>query len=104
MENNYDLAILDVEMPILSGLEIVRKCSEKNIETNFIFLTMYKEEDMFNEAMDIGAKGYVLKRNAVTDIVNCISEVQNDKYYISPLIADYLENRLNRKRILLLHL
>ncbi|MCB9211662.1 MAG: response regulator transcription factor [Ignavibacteriales bacterium] len=98
IENNYDLAILDVEMPILSGLEIVRKCSGKNIETNFIFLTMYKEEDMFNEAMDIGAKGYVLKENAVTDIVNCISEVQNDKYYISPLIADYLENRLNRKK------
>ncbi|MCB0746639.1 MAG: response regulator transcription factor [Ignavibacteriae bacterium] len=48
--------------------------------------------------MDIGAKGYVLKENAVTDIVNCITEVQNDKYYISPLIADYLENRLNRKK------
>ncbi|MCB9219924.1 MAG: response regulator transcription factor [Ignavibacteriales bacterium] len=48
--------------------------------------------------MDIGAKGYVLKENAVTDIVNCINVVQNDKYYISPLISNYLENRLSKNK------
>lgn len=94
--DNYDIAILDIEMPGMSGLEIARKLAEKGNETKIIFLTMYNEEDMFNEAMDIGAKGYILKENAVTDIINCINEVITGGYYISPLISKYLVKRANR--------
>lgn len=95
--NYYDVAILDVEMPKMSGLEIARKITAQKTETKIIFLTMYKDEDLFNEAMDSGANGFVLKENAVNDIIDCIKEVLNGHYYISPLISDYLVKHLNKK-------
>jgi len=97
ISNNYDVAVLDVEMPKMSGLEIARKISEQKSDTKIIFLTMYKDEDLFNEAMDCGAYGFVLKENAVDDIINCIKEVLKGKYYISPLISGYLVKHLNKK-------
>ena len=65
-----DIVLLDVEMPKISGLEIARRIASEKIKTRVIFLTMYKEEDMFNEAMDSGAFGYVLKENAVEDVIH----------------------------------
>jgi DNA-binding NarL/FixJ family response regulator len=93
IQNSFDAAILDVEMPKLSGLEAARKLMEEKIPIKIIFLTMYKDEDMFNEAMDIGAMGYVLKESAAEDIVECIHAVAAGKYYISPLISSFLMNR-----------
>ena len=91
--DNFDIAILDIEMPKISGLEIARKITEENMDTKIIFLTMYKDEDIFNEAMDTGAKGFVLKENAVEDILDCIKEIMKGGYYISPLISEYLIKR-----------
>lgn len=91
--NDYDVVTLDIEMPETSGLEIARKIVEEKLPVKIIFLTMYKEEDMFNEALDIGAMGYVLKENAVNDIVDCIRKVSEGKYYISPIISQYLVKR-----------
>ena len=99
-ESPADIITLDVEMPEMSGIEVARKMIEEKIETKIIFLTMYKDEDMFNEAMDIGASGYVLKENAVDDIVDCIKEVSKGSYYISPLISKYLINRQKKMQTL----
>lgn len=97
-ENDFDIAMLDIEMPKISGLEIARKVVEEHILTKIVFLTMYKDEDMFNEAMDLGAYGYVLKENAVEDIIDCIRSVASGKYYISPEISHYLIKRQNGLR------
>ena len=97
ISNNYDIAVLDIEMPKMSGLEIARKISDQKSSTKIIFLTMYKDEDLFDEAMDCGAYGFVLKENAVDDIINCISKVIEGQYYISPLISGYLVKHLNKK-------
>jgi DNA-binding NarL/FixJ family response regulator len=93
--NNPDVALLDVEMPKLTGLEIVRRIVSEKLKTKIIFLTMYKEEDMFNEAMDAGAFGYILKENAVEDVLESVKIVSEGRYYISPLISNYLMNRMN---------
>ena len=90
-----DIALLDVEMPKMTGLEIARRIASEKIKTRVVFLTMYKEEDMFNEAMDSGAFGYVLKENAVEDVLESIKSVSEGRYYISPLISDYLVKRMN---------
>lgn len=92
-----DVALLDVEMPKMTGLEIVRRIKSENVKTKIIFLTMYKEEDMFNEAMDSGAFGYVLKENAVEDVLESVKSVYEGRYYISPLISDYLLKRMNKQ-------
>lgn len=93
-----DVALLDVEMPKLTGLEIARRVAAENIKTKIIFLTMYKEEDMFNEAMDSGAYGYVLKENAVEDVLESVKVVFENRYYISPDISGYLVKRLNTQK------
>ena len=93
-----DVALIDVEMPKMTGLEIARRLSSEKIKTKIVFLTMYKEEDMFNEAMDVGAFGYVLKENAVEDVLESVKVVAEGRYYISPMISGYLVSRLNKQK------
>lgn len=88
-----NLAILDVSMPNQSGLDVVKTLKSEGIDTEFIILTMYKEEAYFNEALDLGVKGYVLKENATSDLIACIQTVADGRYYVSPIISDYLVNR-----------
>ena len=97
-EKDIDITTLDIEMPKMNGLEIARKLSEEKIPVKIIFLTMYKDEEMFNQAMDLGAYGYVLKENAVDDIVDCIKAVASGSYYISPVISQYLIKRERQYR------
>ena len=97
LDNQPDVALLDVEMPKMTGLEIARRMKSDKINIKIIFLTMYKEEEMFNEAMDVGAFGYVLKENAVEDILESVKTVAGSKYYISPMISNYLVKRLNEQ-------
>ena len=85
-----DIAILDVDMPLLSGLEAAKLVSKNNLSVYIIILTMYNEEDIFRRAMDYGVMGYVLKESAITDIINCVNTVKEDKHFISPVLTDYL--------------
>lgn len=95
LEKKPDIAILDIDMPGKTGLEVLKEI--KNSVTKVIFLTMYAEEDIFDEAMNLGVKGYVLKDSAVNDIIDCISSVSKNDYYISPSVSNFLVNR--RKRV-----
>jgi DNA-binding NarL/FixJ family response regulator len=88
-----DVAILDVDMPNMSGIEVCRNALKLKSKTRFVILTMYKEEDLFNEAMNIGVSGYVLKDNTVDDIINCINSVAQNDVYISPNIKQFLISR-----------
>jgi DNA-binding NarL/FixJ family response regulator len=85
-----DIAILDLEMPHLTGLDVCKKVlGEKNF-TKFIILTMHKEKHYFTEAMNAGVLGYLLKDTASIDLVECIKTVNQDKKYVSPQIEKYL--------------
>lgn len=96
-----DIAILDIEMPGLNGLQVAEEIIKRHLPIDIVFLTMYKEEDMFNEAMDLGVKGYVLKESAVSDIVNSIKTVASGRYFLSPSISEFLVSRSDRARLLL---
>ena len=89
-----DVALIDIEMPKMNGLEISRRVNSEKSKTRIVFLTMFKEEDMFNEAMDTGAYGYVLKENAVEDVVESVKLVAEGRNYISPTISGHLVSRL----------
>jgi DNA-binding NarL/FixJ family response regulator len=96
LESKPDVAVLDVNLPGLSGLEVTRKLQGKRLSTRVIILTMHKDEQMMNRALDFGAHGFVLKENAVEDILNAIAIVARGEHYLSPSISGFLVRRRNR--------
>jgi len=100
-ENHPDLAVLDIDMPRKKGLEIARIIRDKRLFVSVLMLTIYKEEDMFDAAMDAGVRGYVLKETAAIDIIEAMKVVAQGRYYVSPILSDYLAARNNRAKELL---
>lgn len=97
------IAILDIDMPVMGGLGVGRELRKQEADVDVIFLTMYKEEDLFNEALDVGARAYVLKDSAVNDILNAVHTVADGRYYVSPALSDNLIRRSTRAEKLLRH-
>src|SRR5262245_60440140 len=95
-EEEPDVAVLDVDMPQGGGFEVARDLQKLDLCTEIIFLTMYKDEGLFNKAMDMGVKGYVLKDSAIGDIVASIKMVAAGQNYISQPLATFLVNRSRR--------
>jgi DNA-binding NarL/FixJ family response regulator len=97
-----EIIIIDIDMPKLNGLETIRIVRQRSFAVKIIILTMYKEEDMFNAAMDLGAKAYVLKENAANDIVAALDRVYRNEEFISPRMGEAGQRRSERVRQLLL--
>jgi len=85
-----DIALLDIRMPYMTGLEVAEKCKKNNIETKIILITFDKEEEIFDKAKSLGIYGYILKEFAIEEIETCIAHVEMDEPYFSEEIADYL--------------
>lgn len=88
-----DILIIDIDMPKLNGLEVINLLKKEQINTKIIVLTMYDKESIFNKAIDLGVIGYVLKDAVINEIIDAVKNVQDGKYYISPLISNFLVNR-----------
>ena len=97
-----EIAIVDIDMPRLNGLETIRAFRQRAFAIKTIILTMYKEEDMFNAAMDLGAMAYVLKENAANDILAALEGVARGEFFVSPLMLEAGLRRSERVRELLL--
>ncbi|MFD1161688.1 MULTISPECIES: response regulator transcription factor [Hwangdonia] len=85
-----DIAILDIRMPHKTGLEIAEACQKNNLNTKVILITFDKEEEVYDQAIEFGVYGYILKEFAIEEIETCIAHVVNNKSYFSEEIADYL--------------
>ena len=90
-----DLAILDVKMPELTGLEATRQIREKAPDVSVLILSMHDEDRYLFEALKAGASGYVLKRAADSDLMNAIGAVERGEPFLTPeaqqaLIKDVL--------------
>jgi len=84
------IAILDISMPVRNGFEVVRALRQKKIQTKVIFLTMHRDEDFFQQALDLGVGGYVLKDSSVIDVVSAIKAVSKGEHFTSPALTSYL--------------
>lgn len=93
VELQPQIVVLDSDMPKIDGLTVARMIQAKNLPTLPIFLTMHKDEAIFNAAIDADVKGFVIKDSAATDIVNCIKEVARGRSFFSPILSDFLLNR-----------
>jgi DNA-binding NarL/FixJ family response regulator len=90
-----DIAVLDVAMPELNGLDATREIRACCPETEIVILSMHEGEDYLREALRAGAAGYVLKRAAAKELVGAIQAVQRGESYLDPaltrtLISDYV--------------
>ncbi|MBP1838421.1 response regulator transcription factor [Formosa algae] len=86
-----EIAILDIRMPLRTGIEIAEDCKKHDINTKIILITFDKREDVFNKAKELNIYGYILKEFAVEEIENCIESVINNKPYFSQEIIPNLE-------------
>ncbi len=94
-----DAAILDVDMPHQDGFQVARALLAKNNPAAIIFLTIHSEEQMFHAALDLGAKGYVLKDSAIDDIVTAINEVVAGRAFTSLPMTSYFTRRQNYNNV-----
>ena len=98
-KNNPDIAVLDIDMPKLTGLELAEKISGKKMNTKIVFLTMHNKESIFNKAMNLGAYGYLMKDSALVEISDALSAVASGKKFISKSLTDLLINRTTNQPI-----
>jgi DNA-binding NarL/FixJ family response regulator len=84
-----DLAIIDINMPRLSGLNLLRELADRQIATKTILLTAMVSEERVNEAIRLGVRGIVLKENAPQMLLDCMSRVVVGERWFSPeLLVD----------------
>lgn len=96
LKRRPDVAVLDIRLPSLSGLQVAERLRGVLPPVRVVFLTMYKEEELFNKAMDCGASGYLLKESSLTELVQCLQAVAAGQEYLSPAISSFMVRRLRR--------
>lgn len=87
---NPDIAILDIQMPILSGLDIAKKCLLEGQKTKVVLITFHKDKELFYQSKQLNIFGYLLKDFALEEIENCIQSVVEGTPYFSAKILELL--------------
>ena len=104
VHGDIDLAILDIAMPRMTGLQAARELSRRTPGVRILMLSMYDNEQYFFEALKAGAAGYVLKSVADRDLVEACRAVRRGEPFVyagvvTALIKDYLQRGRNGQRI-----
>jgi len=84
---NPDIAVMDISMPILNGLDAARQVSFSSLKAKTILLTQHDEKQYVSEALEAGVKGYVLKSQVASDLVQAIRQVSRGEVYLSPGVS-----------------
>ena len=90
-----DIVLLDVSMPTQSGYEFARELIRSSPKMKIIFVSMHLEPTFIVEAFRSGGKGYVPKQTAGNELVDAISQVVENRVYLSPLIPENIRNTIN---------
>ena len=87
-----EVAVVDISMPLMNGIEAAKHIALANPNTKVIFLTMHMNRAYVEQAFAAGARGYVLKRAAAAELVTAIREVMNGGRYVSPQLSEEMSN------------
>jgi DNA-binding NarL/FixJ family response regulator len=90
IQHRPDVAILDISMPLLNGLDAAREIGRACPGTRAILLTQHAEERYILAALKAGVHGYVLKSQAITDVVQAIRDAVRGRLYISPTLSQVI--------------
>jgi DNA-binding NarL/FixJ family response regulator len=85
-----DLVVLDISMPLMSGIEAIREIKRAFPQVKILVLTMHKKKEYLNDALSAGANGYLLKEDAARELVTAIDTIRRGDIYVSPLLTSEL--------------
>jgi DNA-binding NarL/FixJ family response regulator len=89
-EEHPDVAILDIRMPTLNGIEVARRVHGGALPTRVVLYTGYAERALLLDALDAGARGFLLKEAPLTDLMRAIRTVSDGGTYVDPALAGLL--------------
>jgi DNA-binding NarL/FixJ family response regulator len=96
-----DIAVMDIAMPLLNGIEATRKISASGGPTQVVILSMHSDESYVLRALNVGARAYILKESAEEDLIRAVRSVDAGKSFFSPAISrllldDYVRRLANK--------
>jgi DNA-binding NarL/FixJ family response regulator len=94
-----DVAILDLRMPGLSGIEVARQITKTSAETAVILYTAFGDRALLTEALDAGARGFVLKEAPLAEVVRAVELVASGRTYVDPVLAGVLSSSAATEKI-----
>ena len=94
-----DVTLLDLRMPVMEGVEAIRRIRDRDPRARVIVLTTYDTDEEIARALKAGAKAYVLKDIAADDLIGCIRDVLAGKSYLAPAAAAKLAEGVTRVRL-----
>ena len=84
-----DVAVLDIDMPLLDGFSVAQALLDEALAVKVIFLTVHCEESFLRKALNVGAQGYISKDSGLAEIVAAIKIVADGEVYISPMMTTH---------------
>ncbi|TCK86780.1 LuxR family two component transcriptional regulator [Natranaerovirga hydrolytica] len=97
VEYNPDVVLLDINMPNLNGLDVLKEIKKRKIPANVLVLTIHNEVEYLYKAVEIGVQGYVLKDSESDVLISAIRSINKGETYIQPNMASLLFKRMNSK-------
>jgi len=97
--NKVDVAIIDIEMPIMTGVQVSIYLQDNYPDVKVLILSMYKTQGFVEKIVEAGAKGYILKNKGSEELVKAIRYIQKGQSYIGQEITDVLMDALKSKSI-----
>lgn len=88
MDNDYDIILLDISLPDINGLELLKEIKKRKRKIPVLVLSMYPEENYAARALKGGAQGYVTKASASDELLLAVRKILSGKKYISPALAE----------------
>jgi DNA-binding NarL/FixJ family response regulator len=96
LEKKPDVALMDIWMPRLSGIDATRRIGKRGLDTKVLVLSMHESRTYVEEVLRAGAAGYILKNAASQDLLNAIDAVCNGASYLSPAITQQVVDAIAR--------
>jgi DNA-binding NarL/FixJ family response regulator len=94
-----DVAVVDIGMPLLNGIDAARRLKQSHPDIRILFLTMNEDPDVAAEAFRAGASGYLLKRSAGSELLTAVHEMMQHRSYVTPLVTEGLVGSMMREDV-----
>jgi len=100
-EHSFDIALLDMRMPNLDGLGVLQKMREKGDKTPVLIITTFEDCDVLVKALNLGARGYVLKNIELEELISAIKQVVAGERVLQSAVTDFLLKKATKPSALL---